>query len=187
MACVRPWLGWALLLPLFASCQRFDPSNYVAAIRSGFVTIPYALQIEELFGEADHFITHYGSSEPTHTWNTETFIAGRYRLSMEIEVQLDRNARRVEKIVGNPTFYLFEIRKVLDDNGQIGCSYNSSKQLIFGLAEWKKIYESGGDFSTIGYTLRRDDPVENIEQYIAAVREPRIRVRPLKDKKGGER
>lgn len=187
MVCVKPWLGCALLLPLFASCQRFDQSKYVAAIRSGFVTIPYALQIEELFGEADHFITHYGSSEPTHTWNTETFIAGRYEFTMQVEVQLDKGARRVEKIVGEPIFYLSEIRNVFYDNGQVGCFYNGSKHLVFGLAEWKKIYESGGDFSTIGYTLRRDDPVENIEQYIAAVREPRIRVRPLKDKKGGKR
>ena len=42
---------------------------------SGFKKIPEAKQINDLFGDADHFISYSGPNVPQE-WNTEVFFGG---------------------------------------------------------------------------------------------------------------
>ncbi len=169
----------------FCSCDEnfkvplsFDLPKYEAAVQSGFVVMPETLQIEELFGEADHFITHYGFPQETHTWNSEVYFYGRYVLTMQAKVQMDKEFRRVEKVVVAPVFYLNEIRSVdFDHNGQIGCRYGGT-QTNFGIDKWHKLYKAKGDFSVLGLKVVRDQPVKDVDKLGNAVRKNRVRVRP---------
>lgn len=52
-------------------------AQYVAVHESAATRIPVARQMEENFGEADHFITHYGSRGEM-TWNTKCFVNQRW-------------------------------------------------------------------------------------------------------------
>jgi hypothetical protein len=56
---------WTIVIAalLVASCE-YPPflrmTNYPKAVKSGFKQIPEATQIEDVFGEADHFISYSG-------------------------------------------------------------------------------------------------------------------------------
>ena len=76
----------AILLASLPSCNAaLDMDNYKQAVKSGFVQIPEAIQVESLFGEADHSISYSGSNAPKK-WNTEVFFAGRYSLRNERKI-----------------------------------------------------------------------------------------------------
>ena len=49
--------------------------DYKATVQSARGAIPETVQIEKLFPNVDHFITHYGMSGPK-VWNSEAFIGG---------------------------------------------------------------------------------------------------------------
>ncbi len=120
-------------------------------------SLPIAVEMESRFGEADHFITHYGfPSQKTNTWNTEVFFGGRYVLTMQVKVAIDyghRSFTQVEK----PVFYLKEVTKVtltrIEGVDEPGVSGDNGFSTRFSEVEWKTLYESHGDFSEIGIEL----------------------------------
>src|SRR5271167_2861413 len=87
--------------------RTFDMKNYTQAVKSGFKKIPEAMQVEALFGEADHFISYSGPYVP-QDWNTEVFFCGRYELSMQVDVETNSAFSEVTKVVGELRFYLSE-------------------------------------------------------------------------------
>jgi hypothetical protein len=166
-----------LLLSL--SCGRIGPfamSNYKKAVKSGFKQIPEAMQLETLFGDADHFISYSGSSLP-RDWNSEVSFDGRYTLTMQVEVKTNDALSEITEVVDKPKFVLVEASKViLHSNGTTEVNYSGDWK--FGLDDWKKVFETKGDFSVIGIKLKQNQPVKDFEGYVNAVRSVRIRVRP---------
>jgi hypothetical protein len=117
-------------------------------------------------------ITHYGfSQEPSTTWTTVAFFEDRYELTMEVKIVVDYHNNIVTPL-GSPTFVLSEITSV---EGLADLVLHGD-QKTFGIAEWEKVYESGGDFASIGFDLRNDSPVPGIEHYIRASRRDRLPV-----------
>ena len=174
-------MRWVMIMfsLCFASCgqpRTFNMKNYTQAVKSGFKKIPEAMQVEQLFGEADHFISYSGPYVPQE-WNTEVFFYGRYELTMQVQVKTNSAFSEVTEVVGEPKFYLHEVKEIRGaDAGE--ARYNGSGQRTFGLTEWKKIYNAKGDFSVIGITIHKDQPVDNFDRFAKGVKEPRIRVRP---------
>ena len=165
---------------LFASSCH-SPSDrvkqYRAAVRSGFKKIPETLEIEELFGESDHFITHYGMEEGPLIWNTEVFFYGRYSLTMQVSVQLNGRYGEIVRVLDEPKFYFHEVGSInITERGLVGAKIAVDKR--FGQAEWKKLVAAKGDFSAIGISVHRDRAVEGFDKYVKAQREPRMQVRP---------
>ncbi len=71
-------------------------------------------------------------------------------------------------MIGEPKFYLLEVKSVsISPSGQVGASF--SKDFKFDTAQWKKVYESGGDFGSIGFSIKTD-PVANFQKYADATR-----------------
>jgi hypothetical protein len=153
--------------------------NYKKAVKSGFKMIPEAMQIEKLFGEADHFISYSGPGV-RQDWNTEVFFRGRYTLTMQVDVKTEpagAEFSKVTSVVGEPKFFLHEVSKVtLSPSGSVETDF--SKEWKFGLNDWKKLVDANGDFSAIGITIKKDQPVENFPKYVDGERSPRIKVRP---------
>ena len=168
----------SIFVMLLMSCQRavnYD-QHYRAAVRSGFKVIPESLEMEKLFGEADHFITHYGMKEGPLQWNSEVHFYSRYVLTMQVRVELSGRYGTIVQVVDKPHYYLIELKNVFTEDGQLGTK--DGIQHTFGPPEWKKLVENQGDFSVIGITVYRDRPVAMFDEYVKAVRTPRIPVRP---------
>ena len=153
--------------------------GYVETHESAKKTLPWAVQMERLFGDADHFITHYGFwGEETNTWNTEVYFGGRYEFCMQIEVVVDYVNREVTP-AGAPKFFLNEARRVeVEPDGRTSCYY--ARGFRFGQEEWESIYYRGGDFSAADIQLLSSE-VPNFDKYAAARRRPRILISLLPD------
>jgi hypothetical protein len=132
--------------------------------------------MEELFGDMDHFISHFGFSQETNNWHSEVYLYGRYRLQMTVKVKVDYKNKTVEQ-VGEPQFGIFESDRIYDvyePGDKMG--EDVGNQRLFGAKEWDEIYANRGDFSVIGFPLIKDDPVEGFEEFVAGVRKPRLKV-----------
>lgn len=163
------------LLAITSSC-RDGLTEHRHAIQSGMAVLPWPKQIEGLFGEADHFITHYNLDRGPKAWNTAVGLFGRYRLTLQVEVNIDYQKSIVLGNATNPIFYLFEIESIKKENGRI-VGANFSNQWTFDAVSWKKLYESNGDWSTIGIPLKQNDPIPGFDEYDRSWREPRIRLK----------
>jgi len=152
-------------------------TRYKSAVQSGFVQIPESLEIEELFGPADHFISSKNRNG-LHDWNTEVFFEGRYRLLMQLEVEVDEPFSRVVRVAGEPEFHIWEVRKVdYYPSGQVGASFNGSKEVSFGRKEWDDLRNANGDLRAVGLSVDTSSVV-GFDDYVKAVRKDRIEVRP---------
>ncbi len=173
------WWIIVVVVAFASSCghpRTFNIQNYTRAVKSGFSKIPEALQIESLFGEADQFISYSGPYVP-QKWNTVAYFDGRYILSMEVEVETNSEFSEITKVVGEPHFFLWEADQiVIEADGQPDTKY--SRDLRFGLSDWKKVFAAKGDFSVIGITIKKDQPLANWDAYVRGWSGPRIKVRP---------
>jgi len=136
-----------------------------------------ALEMEQFFGEADHFIT-FPESTVGHEWHSVVYIHGRYKLHMKVHVELNNSTYRVEGMLDEPVFYLFEMdhRDSGGSGDQVGMAFKG--QSVFGIEEWRRLVDAGGDFSAIGIKVVPDNPVPGVEAYIEACRKDLVRVRP---------
>ena len=175
------------LLLIFSVCVGCAPdgcvarrsqnwNDYKATVRSARTVLPIAVQMEELFPVADHFITHFGFDSGPKMWNTEVFFGGRYKLTIQVDVEIDYKANKVTKVVGEPTFYLNEIEKIqILPDGRALTWYNSRNYKSFGSKEWEKIFQEKGDLSALGLTAN-PEAVQHFDEYVSQVRRDRIRV-----------
>lgn len=174
IACSAAFL---VLLLTLAGCRPSGMEDYKRTVRSGLQIMPWPLEIEQLFGDADHFITHwnFGGSEPRQ-WNTEVYFGGRFSLTMQVETEVDYWKRAVVRTVTPPKFYLWKYSKVTQGpNG--GGSYGVEKQWEFGEAEWKKLVAAKGDWSAIGISVGTTNPIANFDIHVKEMRAPRVRVK----------
>ncbi len=162
-----------LHMTLLASCGLAHMGHREAVI-SGLKLIEPAKQMEELFGDSDHFITHYGMQDGPLTWNSEVHFGGRYSLTMQVKVQVDYEQNKVIGETEAPRFFLREIEEVsLIDGGRHLARIGMNKN--FGIDEWRKVVEAQGDLSVIGIELNEQE-VEHFESFVRGVRRPRDRI-----------
>ena len=164
---------------VFTGGCGFNLGRYKNAVKDGFAKIPQAAEIEDLLGEADHFISYSGPGVK-QDWNTEVHFAGRYCLTMQVDVKVNSSFSKIVEVIGEPKFYLGEITGVeVFPDGTVGASSDQGCQYAeFGLKEWNKVVQAKGDFSVVGVPIKKGQPVPNFEKYVEATRRPRIQVRP---------
>jgi hypothetical protein len=162
-----------LVVGTIASCgEGTSMSDYVETAQSGIKTLPWPKEMEQLFGDGDHFITHYGFSPGPKEWNSEVFFGGRYTLTLQVDVVIE--GRTVAKSISPPKFYLSEVEKVVVDNG--GAGANFSGQWVLDEAQWKKLVQAKGDWSVIGIPVKTNSPVPGFENYVKGLRAPRMKI-----------
>ena len=132
-------------------------------VHSGYVQIPQAREIDELFGPALHSCSNYEEPDAAQ-WFTETYFGGRYELVMQVDVRIDRQSGEVAEVRGEPQFSLGEIYRI---EGR-GASYGNWHQ--FGAEEWEAVVEADGDFSVLGIQIDLENPVDGFEEYKAIPR-----------------
>ena len=161
---------------LLSSCGRSHFKPHRTAVKSAVSLLPQAVEIEALFGETDHFISHFSPrfGPGVRQWNSEVYFGGRYSLTMQADVKVDFTRNMVTEVVGSPKFYLAEYIKIgRNENGNI--ESHGGEGAEFEAEEWKVFFESGGDFATLGLkkTLK---PLQHFNLYVDAMRAPRERI-----------
>src|SRR5579864_1206190 len=130
------------------------PYSYSQTIRSGDAAIPYVAEFNALFPKSDRFISHFTGTNGTPTWNSEAELYGRYVLTMQMQISLNRLHNRITSC-SKPTFFLEEVTSVTP-RPDGGADVGSGQGLTFGLPEWNHLVRSGGDFNVLGVKLRKN-------------------------------
>jgi hypothetical protein len=154
--------------------------DYRAVHRYARTALPIAVEMEELFGDADHFITHFGMSGKKNIWNTAVFFDGRFELTMQVDIVIDYG-NNTFSLTGSPKFFLTEVREIYQlPDGRFGAKLGANH--LFTEEDWKKLYATSGDLSAIAVTPETDDPLPRFDEYVMGWRRPRIPI-SLRDKK----
>jgi hypothetical protein len=162
LAAVAGW--WSLLFFGIYFVQPIQNWNHQAFASEETPKIEVARQIDEIFGHSNRYITYDGNFNPE--WNSHLFLYGRYELLLQVPVKII-SAKNVT-VTGQPIFRLSEINKITTNNGIVGVSYTNGR--TFGQKDWDKIYKAKGDFKSIGFELKTNAAVENIDAYMKASR-----------------
>jgi hypothetical protein len=163
---------WLVLLPCIWSsstgCPRTiaregrPPSSfqlvvpaYERALASGF-RIPLIREFNDVFDSARNSIAGYGTSRPK--WSAQALLFGRYVVVLQMPLRLN-GSRTTVTGSGDARFWVREIQEVSED----GAILYTPHQMDFGVKDWRKIIQSGGDFSVIGYSMIKKQPVRGLE------------------------
>jgi len=153
--------------------------DYKATVRHGIKNVPHVQEVMKMFPgvPTDHFITQYGfEKDKPVQWNTEMFIYGRYIFTYQVDVVVDYQNNRIEKILTNAQFAMREITNVTDYGDNIGARFGSDDK--FGEKKWNMVVASKGDFSVIGINLKTNSPVPRFNEFVNATRRDRVQVEP---------
>jgi hypothetical protein len=144
--------------------------SWFAALDAARESAPYVSDFVRLFpGTRIKYV--YFAAGPEPGYHLEADIFERYELVMQLPVRFDAPGKKVIGY-GEPTFYLREVQNVerLSD-GRASTSYRPSGEQVFGSTEWRKIVQAGGDFSAVGYTMTKNQPVPGFKDR-KTLREP---------------
>jgi hypothetical protein len=150
-------------LPSEATTEN-EQSNYEAALMDATNAIPCAADFLRLFPHAWTYFSYYTGVAGPSSFNMQTLLYGRYELYMKVPVTFGAHRRKV-KTFGQPEFLLNAISNITNtDNGNLYISYDAGNNHRFGSSEWKRVVESGGEFSAIGYTVVTNSPLPRIQE-----------------------
>jgi hypothetical protein len=135
----------------------------IRTVASGASVVPYAVEMEERFDHTDHFIVEFDPSrDGQSSWQSISYFGERYRLTMEVPVQIDASRKQIISC-GIPNFVLNEVVEIKMPN--VEARY--ARQWTFGVDEWTRFKAIDDDWASIGIELRFE-PVEHFDEYVAA-------------------
>ena len=141
------------------------PRGSGRAVASARSTIPVIEQFERLFPGSDHFISYYTGTHGPPTWNSHAGLYGRYVLTMQMPIRFNLFWR--DRIIwhGDSTFYLREIKSISPQANGTSVILYGPTHLTFGLPEWKRVVDAGGDLSVLGVKMTKDAKVLNFDEH----------------------
>ena len=171
------YLEVLMVLSAIASCQKAtenaldvyarqklkDPPEYSKALNDALVNVPYARDFKKSFPLSRESFSSFTGKRGQPTLICMAGLYGRYVLRVDVEVTFDSSRTKVISY-GDPIFCLVEVIGIsaLPD-GRVAITSKSIKE--FGEELWKAIVEHGGDFSSVGIELTKDDPVPGFDQH----------------------
>lgn len=159
-----PFLCAILFTGIFVGCENSKVQGHQEFAANGVSQIEPAAQMNHLFKDCRHFIVYDANDQPF--FNTDAYFGGRYALTMQVPVEIVSSTSG--RMIGDPTFHLNEVGRIeVSPSGQVGAYF--SRNLEFGMAQWKKVYKADGDWSVIGFDVN-PTAVKNFEKYAAACR-----------------
>lgn len=132
---------------------------------NGVSQIAPARQMDELFNDCRHYVT-FGQNNLT-LFNSVAYFGDRYELTMQIPI--DINSKYSGSAIGEPQFYLNEIREItISSKGKTEATF--SRNLNFGSTKWAQLYNADGDFGEIGFTVNPES-IPNFKAYTDKTRQ----------------
>jgi len=161
-----PFIWSVFYVGVYLGYGNYKVLGHQAFAANGVLQIKPAREMDELFADCRHYVT-YGANGVA-LFNSVAYFGDRYELTMQVPV--DIQSRSSGTMIGAPQFYLCEVRSVsVSPSGQVSAWF--ARNLSFGAAKWQEVYDSGGDFSAIGFNVDTT-PVANFKEYAAAGRPP---------------
>jgi hypothetical protein len=142
-----------------------------AVVRDGVATLTVAKEIESLFGatNVDHFISKFGSKSAI--WNSVTYFFGRYTLSLRVPISIDYDNCKVNGVTDAAAIQINETIKVeISTSGIAGATEKGQWRLDEN--KWKRLVNSGGDWSVVGVAILTNSPVKGFDEFVRQKREP---------------
>jgi hypothetical protein len=159
-------LAWPVFyFGLYIGYGNYEVLGHQEFAANGVAQIEPASQMNQLFGHCRNYITYAGGAS-TSEWNAVAFFGGRYQLTMQVPVDIE--SRTKGHATGEPRFYLNEVSAVDISSGRVMASF--SRSITFGPAEWNRVLESGGDFSTIGFIVKTGPPAKHFAEFAKSSR-----------------
>ncbi len=165
-----------LALSTGACWSRISLKDYKKTVQSGLKVLPWPLEMEKLYGEADHLIIEYGRDRRPTNWQTVVFFNGRYSLTLEVKVEIDYDKSEVLRTVSEPKFYVREYKKIHVESQGGGVSSDMGDQWILDKTQWEKLSKNGGDWSSIGIPIKSGQPVPGFDEMARHWRGPIVQV-----------
>jgi hypothetical protein len=127
---------------------------------------PSSREFCALFPKCAAIVTTLDRTNTTPKFILEGIAYGRYLVTMVIPLQVEHPSLRVTSF-GTPSFILKEF-KSFDWNGGNGTrmSFISETNRRFGITEWERLVQSGGDFTVLGVTPVINSPLPDIDHYL---------------------
>ena len=159
-------IAWAVFyFGIYIGYGNWKVRGHQEFARNGVSQIQPAAEMDNLFDDCRHYIVYSGRGVVS-TWNTTAYFGGRYELTMQVPVDIKSSSSG--SVIADPRFYLNEVDSVsVSASGGVGASF--SRGIELDAAQWKKVYESGGDFSEVGFTIINTH-VPDFQQYTGAGR-----------------
>ena len=139
------------------------PFSYSRAVDSGKSAIPYARQFDRAFPGSSHSIGYFTGTHGNPTWRSSALVHGRYEIRMQVPVRLNTLRNGVSSY-GEPRFWLWEVAELSSTPGGRDVTTYGPTQIQFGLPEWQRLVESGGDLSRLGIQIDTDRPVRGLAE-----------------------
>ena len=136
--------------------------TYHQAITSGKNDIQPVEEFCALFPSTENFISYYTSTQGSASWNAHIGLYGRYVLALQTDIQMNADRTKIVRY-GPPQFTFREIDTISPDGRS--ASYNRRSERKFGVSEWKKLFESKGDFTSIDIHPTTNEPVPHFAEY----------------------
>ncbi len=148
-----------LVAVCITACDTRNPSTYHIAVANAVHSEANASAFNRLYPTSDNFITYYDGRYGQPRWNSKTLLFGRYELTMQFDIDIDRSGTIVTAIE-SPQFWLSHRRHVqrLPD-GRLMMSYQSEGSMEFGPVEWQQLIGAGGDLSALGIKPIENSPI----------------------------
>ena len=158
-------LIWAVLyFGFYLGYGNYNVRGHQDFAADGVSKIKPAMEMDQLFTDCRHFITYGAADVPL--FNSVAYFGERYVLTMQVPVDVQSESSGT--MIGKPRFYLNEIKAVsVSTSGKVGASFSGG--LNFGSDKWRQVYDSGGDFSSIGFSVKTTS-VPDFRKYADACR-----------------
>jgi len=159
--------GSAELIDWLYSADAKKAEAYYDALGAVQKDVQLLSEFRQIFPAAVERVRYFTSGrEPG--FDVVVHLHERYELTMQLPVSFDVSGKRVVGY-GTPAFHLTEVERVeKTPSDTVAISYDPAGELRFGPAEWRKLFEHGGDFSSIGYKMTTDRPVSNFGLFTIA-------------------
>jgi hypothetical protein len=159
-----PFIWAVLFVGVYLGYGNHEVRGHQEFAANGVLQIKPAMEMDQTFADCRHFIT-YGPNDVA-LFNSVAYFCNRYELTMQVPVNIQSKSSGT--MIGKPLFYLSEVGLVsVSPSGQVCASF--SRSLNFGAPQWQQVYDSAGDFSTIGFNVNTT-PVPDFHKYAAASR-----------------
>lgn len=146
-----------------AGCDVNTAGKKAEAESNAVSGITEVTQFDAMFPNSDHFISHYTGRKGDSLWNSKAGVHGRYVVVLTFKIDFDPS-RTKPKRISPPLFYLREISRIESKpDGTFDATYRSN-QIEFGIDEWTRLRESGGDLSVLGIRAVVDQPLKNFDE-----------------------
>jgi hypothetical protein len=158
---------------LFGCGSSNGMQHYLKTHESARNSLPLAVQLEQVFGGADHFIVEFNMVEFYKQWQTVAFSPNGYEITLVVDVSVDNLAEKVKKR-GKCKVYVNRIERVeIDANGTGAAYYDANRE--FTEEEWVKLFGDGRDLSKVGIDVNRKAP-KGFDLFVKNQRDPRVPV-----------